>query len=487
MPEPLKIVFVTPECAPWVKTGGLGDVSGALPAALNALGHDVRVLMPAYPAMKPLLPQAQTHIDWPAEGPWPAAKLALVDSGRGFPLWLLDCPALYDRAGSPYGDETARDFDDSARRFGFLSHVAARLSAANSPWPGWQADVLHGNDWPCGLAAAYLQRLPGPRAVSLFTIHNLAFQGMFSLGLSASLAIEPDWLTLDGLLHWDQLSMLKAGINFSDAVNAVSPTYAHEIQQEALGFGMDGVLRARSPHVHGILNGIDTTVWSPQSDPQLTQPYDTHTLERKAANKLALQTRTGLQREAGAMLFGLVSRLTEQKGIDLVVHNLPWLVARGAQLVVLGKGDAALEAQLQQAAEQHHLQVAVHIGFDESLAHQIEAGADAFLMPSRFEPCGLNQMYSQAYGTPPIVRATGGLADSVVDHDADPGAGTGFVFADASSDALLQAMQRAMHVYRDKPAWRALQQRGMQRNFGWDASARRYVALYEAYRRWPDG
>lgn len=475
--QPLKVLFATPECAPWVKTGGLGDVSGALPAALNALGHDTRVLLPAYPALRPLLPTATAAVDLQAQGPWPAARLALVET-PGLPLWLLDCPGLYDRTGGPYGDPSGKDFHDNAPRFGFLSHVAARLSSGDSPWPDWRADVLHGNDWPCGLAPAFLGRMPGPRAATVFTIHNLAFQGMFPPSLASALDLDPSWLTLDGLLHWDRLSLLKAGLQFSGGITTVSPTYAQEIQQPELGFGMDGVLRARSSRLWGILNGIDTAVWNPAADASIAQPYTARTLRRKADNKADLQQRLGLQRDDGALLFGLVSRLTGQKGIDLVAANLPWLLARGAQLAVLGSGDPELEDRLTRAAREHPSQVAVRIGFDEALAHRIEAGADAFLMPSRFEPCGLNQMYSQAYGTPPIVRATGGLADSVVDADEAPDQGTGFVFADATPNSLLQAMQRAWHAYRHKPSWSALQRRCMSRDFGWKSSARRYADVY---------
>lgn len=476
---PLKILFVTPECAPWAKTGGLGDVSAALPQALMRLGHDVRVLMPAYRSMRPLLAQAKRRHTWPAEGPWPEAQLAEVEAG-GLSLLLLDCPGFYDRHGSPYGDPGGPDFEDGARRFGFLSAVAARLSIDPSPRRGWRwrADVLHANDWPTGLAPAYLGLDRHRQAVSVFTIHNLAFQGMFPVERGLSIGLPQSWMSVDGALHWDQLCLLKAGVRYADAVTTVSPTYAREIQEPEMGFGMDGMMRARAADLHGILNGIDPESWNPTRDPLIVQHFDANSLEGKTVNKLALQHRLGLAESNEPVLFGMVSRLTEQKGVDLVLDNIDWLTEQGHQVVVLGKGEARFEQALAQAAARHPGQVSAIAGFDEGLAHLIEAGSDVFLMPSRFEPCGLNQMYSQAYGTAPIVRATGGLADSV--DDAQPGTdkGTGFVFQEPTAMALREALQRALTLRQDGDAWRALQRRGMARRFDWALSAKRYEALY---------
>lgn len=471
----LKVLFVTPECSPWVKTGGLGDVSGALPAALGALGHDVRVLMPAYPALRHLMAGNSNRVALPACGVWPAATLAAVEAA-GFTLWLLDCPELYERAGSPYGDEKGRDHPDNARRFGLLSHVAARISSTRSPWLDWQAQVLHANDWPAGLAAAYLQQMGTARAVAVFTIHNLAFQGNFPAEWASALALPPEWLNVDGLMHWDQISMLKAALRYADAITTVSPTYAKEIQQEPLGFGLDGMLRHRAAALHGILNGIDTKEWNPKLDARIASRYGPSDLSGKRANKAALQQRFGLPLEPATPVFGVVSRLTEQKGIDLILDSVPWLAQSRCQLVVLGRGDARFERQLQKAADAHPENIAVHVGFDESLAHLIEAGADCFLMPSRFEPCGLNQMYSQVYGTLPLVRATGGLADSV--RDADGSGGTGFVFEEATASALQNTLARVLRTYGAPDAWRQLQQQAMSQQFGWDASAARYVRVY---------
>jgi starch synthase len=474
-PPALKILFVTPECAPWAKTGGLGDVSAALPAALGALGHEVRVLMPAYRSLRPLVEAAKERIELPAQEVWPAATLAAVP-GEQFTLWLLDCPALYDHAGGPYGDERGVDYASNAERFGFLSHVAARIASGASPWADWRAEVLHANDWPTGLAAAYLRGLPGPHATSVFTIHNLAFQGNFPAERAAALALPAQWMNIDGLLHWDHISMLKAALRWSDHITTVSPTYAREIQQEPLGFGMDGMLRWRSEDLHGILNGIDTQVWNPQTDALIPARYAPGKLEGKRANKRALQERLGLAPKSDALVFGVVSRLTEQKGIDLILDNLAWIVEQGCQLAVLGSGEGRFELQLREAAAECPNAIAMRTGFDEPMAHLIEAGADAFLMPSRFEPCGLNQMYSQAYGTLPIVRATGGLADSV--RDAASGEGTGFVFKEDSSAALRRTLERALQTYRKPATWKRLQERAMGESFGWQASATRYLAVY---------
>ncbi|HEY0818109.1 MAG TPA: glycogen/starch synthase, partial [Rhizobacter sp.] len=285
-PAALKILFVTPECAPWVKTGGLGDVSSALPAALKELGHDVRVLMPAYRAIAGLAREGSQRTALPAEGVWPAADLVWAPA-EGFELWLLDCPTLYDLPGGPYGDERGADHASNAERFGFLSRVAARLASGASPWRDWRADVLHANDWPTGLAAAYLSRLPAPHARSVFTIHNLAFQGNFPPAKQRALDLPDAWMQVEGegLLHWDQISMMKAALRHADVITTVSPTYAREIQQEKLGFGMDGMLRARASDLHGILNGIDTRVWNPVSDPLIPVRYGAGCLADKDGNK----------------------------------------------------------------------------------------------------------------------------------------------------------------------------------------------------------
>jgi starch synthase len=479
----MKILFVTPECVPYVKTGGLGDVSGALPAALASLGHDVHLLLPAYRGMK-VSGEIGDGVDLPAWGPWPAAQLVPVKVANGVTLLLLACPALYQRAGGPYVDASGKDYHDNALRFGLLSRVAAELGTLRSPLKGWMADVVHANDWPCGLAPMYLaQARTSPAsertAASVLTIHNLAFQGVFGMETADMLGVPHAWRGMDGVEFWGQLSMLKAGLQFADAITTVSPTYAREIQTPAHGAGFDGILRARSSRLHGILNGIDTRLWDPANDPLLPARFSADKLQGKADCKAALQKRLGLPQDKSAMLFAVVSRLTPQKGIDLVLGALPGMVASGAQLVVLGQGEPGLQQALKDAAQKHPRQVSVTLGFDEVLAHLIEAGADVFLMPSRFEPCGLNQMYSQAYGTPPIVAPVGGLLDSVTDVGADPKHGTGFVMTACDPAGLEDAIRRASRLWRDPKQWKRVQANDMARHFGWEDSAQQYVEVYE--------
>ncbi|MGA0571023.1 glycogen synthase GlgA [Variovorax sp. VNK109] len=489
----MKILFVTPECAPLVKTGGLGDVSAALPQALARLGHEVVILMPAYAGVK-LSGRLLTSIPLPATGPWPAAQLLHMDQVPDTApdvRWLfLVCPQLYARSGSPYGDASGADHADNALRFALLSRVAARLAMPRSPL-GWQPDVLHANDWPCGLAPLYLHaaRPPVPKSAtlpvaSIITLHNMAFQGTFGMDQCDRLEIPETARGIDGVEFWGQMSMLKAAVQYADAITTVSPTYAHEIQTPAFGFGMEGVLRAHAPRITGILNGIDTQVWNPRTDRLIARTFDEDDVQGKAVNKAALQALTALKIDPQRMLFGLVSRLTEQKGVDLVVSGAERLFARGGQLVVLGQGDAALADALQALARKHPGKLGVTLGFNETLAHQIEAGADAFLMPSRFEPCGLNQMYSQAYGTPPIVSATGGLADTVDDADDAPVAsahsGTGFVMRDHTAQAFDDAVDRAFKAWAQPARWQAIRRAGMARDFGWESGARRYVEVYAA-------
>ncbi len=475
----MKILFATPECAPLVKTGGLGDVSAALPRALKALGHEVVILMPAYGGMS-VDGSLDAIVHVPAYGTWPAAQLLQVTSPDGMPFLLLSCPALYGSAGTPYGDPAHTSMHEQALRFGLLSRVAALIGTEHNPCD-WRAEIVHANDWPCGLAPLYLHqaRAAGQQGVarSLITIHNLAFQGVLPMEACEVLDIAPVYRGMEGVEFWGQLSMLKAALQFADAITTVSPTYAREIQQPALGFGLDGVLRAQSRKLHGLLNGIDTTLWNPASDPLIAAPYDADRLEAKAVNKAHLRKRCGLQEVDGPLL-GLVGRLTSQKGVDMVLAGVPALLARGAQLVVLGRGDESLESGLRALQEAHPGQVHATLGFDEKLAHQIEAGADCFLMPSRFEPCGLNQMYSQAYGTPPVVTSTGGLADTVTDAGPNLDEGTGFMMLAPTQAEFDLALNRVLQAWKKPALWSDLQRRGMEQNFGWEARAGQYAKLY---------
>ena len=478
--ESLRILFATPECAPWVKTGGLADVSAALPAALEGLGHDVCVLLPAYPSVLEAAAYRRPFVEIPATAHFPACTVHQSPLPSGVPAWLIHCPELFERDGGPYQDRDGRDWDDNAQRFGQLARVAALLAGDANPLD-WRPDVLHCNDWQTGLAPAYLHFAGGARAATVMTIHNLAFQGLFPPEEVARLGLPPESYAIEGVEFWGSLSFLKAGLQYTDAITTVSPTYAREIQREPLGFGLQGLLAARSGVLHGIANGIDVAEWDPSTDRLIAQRYDADRLTSKAFNKEALQERLGLPPEARVPLVGMVSRLTQQKGIDLVVEVAREIVGLPAQLVVLGSGERELESALADVAKASAQRVAVRLGYDEALAHLIEAGADMFLMPSRFEPCGLNQMYSQRYGTPPVARATGGLADTIVDATPETladGTATGFLFEDESPVALLAAIERALELYREPKQWRQLQRTGMAMDFSWGAAARQYAEVY---------
>ena len=483
--ENLRVLFATPECTPWVKTGGLGDVSAALPAALEACGLDVRVLLPAYrPVFAATAACGRRELaTFAAADRFPAVRLLEAPLPSGLPAWLVDCPALYDRDGGPYQDPaTGRDWPDNALRFALLARVAALLAGESSPL-AWRPQVLHVNDWQTALAPVYARLAGGARAATVMCVHNLAFQGLFPPTTAAGVGLPAAIYSVDGAEFYGRLSFLKAGLAYADAITTVSPTYAQEIQREPLGFGMQGLLAARAHALHGILNGIDDEEWNPASDALIARRYDAARLDAKRENKLALQRRMGLPADVDVPLFGFVGRLTEQKGVDLIAEAAPRITAAPAQLTVLGTGERELQEALRALARAHPRQVAAEIGFDEALAHQIEAGADAFLMPSRFEPCGLNQMYSQRYGTPPIAHATGGLCDSIVDctpATLAAGTATGFLFGEPTAGALGDAVERAIAVYREPGTWQALQRNGMARDFGWRASAERYVALYRS-------
>ncbi len=474
----MKVLFATSELAPWVKTGGLGDVAGALPAALRALGVDVRVLVPAYPALLKDFPDAReiARPHWLGGLlPTPALKQALAPDGT--PLLLLDCLQYYDRPGNPYLGPEGRDWPDNHLRFGLLSRVAAWIGSAASTLD-WRPDIVHCHDWQTGLAPAYLNYQPGRQAKSLFTLHNLAFQGIFGRTALSELGLPESAWNISGVEYHGYLSFLKAALQHADAITTVSPSYAREIQTDHEGMGMGGLLRYRGEQLSGVLNGIDTGIWNPAADPHLEHAYSAKRLDGKAANKAGLQQQLGLEQRADLPLFAVVSRLTEQKGVDLLLEVAPQLLALPAQLAILGSGSRAMEQAWTALAQEHKGRCAVTIGFDETLAHRIEAGADVFVMPSRFEPCGLNQMYSLRYGTPPVVRATGGLADTVIDAD-DEKHGNGFVFGPATADALLEALQRAATAWAEPEHWRRLQKRGMARDSSWKESARHYVGLYQ--------
>lgn len=457
-----RVLFAASECAPLAKTGGLGDVCAALPPALRALGLDVRVLLPGY---REVLAAASCRLVAHIEILRLQARLLEARLPGEVPAVILDCPALYDRAGGPYQDAQGRDWPDNALRFGALAKAAALLSSARSPLQ-WRPDVLHCHDWQAALAPAFLAE-ERERTPSVLTIHNLAFQGNFAPEILPALGLPASRYSIDGLEFYGKASFLKGGLLLADALTTVSPTYAAEIQTPEFGCGLDGVLRLRSGVLSGILNGIDTTAWNPAKDRFVEKRYSARDLSSKKVNKAALQKRMGLEETEEMPLFGTVGRMTHQKGTDLILEAIDELAALG-QVALVGTGERALEEAARAAARRYPGRVAASIGFSEPLAHLLEAGADIFLMPSRFEPCGLNQMYSQRYGTPPVVRATGGLADTVEDGR------TGFLF----EGDLAGAARRAAQAWRRPKAWRALQRAGMARDFSWSAAARRYAALY---------
>jgi len=475
----MRVLFVTSEVAPLIKTGGLADVSGALPAALRRLGDDVRVLVPGYTQVLKALDSFKVEAFITGMDGFPDARLFASMLPDGVPLWVIDCPELFQRSGGIYQDSKGVDWEDNPIRFGLLSKVAAIMGGLNSP-VDWKPDVVHCNDWQTGLTPAYMHYAYG-RTPCVMAVHNLAFQGVFAADLVEDLGLPAGSFQPHGVEYYGNLSFLKAGLHYADHITTVSPTYAAEIQTDALGFGLQGLLRSRADRLTGILNGIDEREWNPANDPALAHAYDVKKLGGKAGNKRELQQQMGLNVAPDNPLFGLVSRFTHQKGLDVVLEIAPQLIAMDAQLVLLGSGDATMQADALALARHYPGKIATFVGFDEKLSHLIEAGADIFLMPSRFEPCGLNQMYSQRYGTPPIVNATGGLVDSVVDCNQSTlskGDATGFVLNQLSPEGLLEGIRRALLSYRNKKEWAALQRNGMSKDFSWQKSALKYREIY---------
>jgi len=471
----MRILYAASEAAPLIKTGGLADVSGALPAALRKIGIDCRVLIPGYPVVMYKLESTQQVARFDnlldAEGKPLAARLLLSSMpGSKTPLYVLDAPSAFARSGGPYSDSDGFDYPDNAHRFALLSQIAALLASADSPLD-WRPDILHCNDWQTGLAPAYL-RLSGSATPTVMTVHNLAYQGIFPPEMLADLNLPPHSFAIAGVEYYGNLSFLKAGLYYADHITTVSPTYALEIQQPYLGMGMQGLLASRQHQLSGILNGIDTGDWNPSSDLHLPCEFNVRAPSGKKRCKLKLQEELGLQTLADAPLFGMIARMAHQKGLDLVLAVADGIIDRGGQIALLGTGEKSIEAAVSALVARHPGKVAALIGYDEGLSHRIEAGSDMFLMPSLFEPCGLNQMYSLRYGSVPIVHATGGLRDTVEDGV------TGFVFNEPTPHALWLAVERAFDLYAQKPAWKKLMQAGMNRDFSWEKSALAYQALY---------
>jgi starch synthase len=475
----LRVLFVTSEAYPLIKTGGLADVSYSLPNALRELDIDIRLLIPGYPAVLEQLSLIEVHenINIPPLKQ-PIRLLAGTLPGGRTPVYVIECPSLYERDGGPYQDMAGNDWPDNALRFGILSKVAANFG--NHRWL-FKPDIIHCNDWQTGLVPAFLTFNPNPRAKTVISVHNMAYQGVFDPEVIELFGLPAECFSMFGLEFHGKASFLKAGLYYSNWITTVSPNYAKDIQTPEYGCGLNGLLTKRQSELTGILNGIDTTAWNPEIDPYLSRNYSSKSLPIKVRNTQALRTKLRLAPSKQAPLMGMITRLTEQKGMDLLLPIIPDIINTGAQLAILGSGDEKLEKSLLELAERYPKQISVNLGYNEELAHQIEAGANLFLMPSKFEPCGLNQMYSMCYGTIPIVRRTGGLADTVIDATPDNiqnQMATGFVFEEKNSDALLSCVQRALRTFRDKSTWRQLQINAMTRDFSWHKSAKQYVLLY---------
>ncbi|MBE9525700.1 MAG: glycogen synthase GlgA [Proteobacteria bacterium] len=499
-----KILFVSSELYPLVKTGGLGDVSGSLPKALKSLHQDIRVLIPAYPSAVEKAASVKTvaTINLPKAGfpgnmgfssdiaqtPY-ATILETKLPGSHVKVWMVEF-SIYNRSGGPYQDDQGNEWIDNEKRFALLNYIAVEIAMGYTSL-NWHADIVHCNDWQTGLIAALLfeekkQNNLLTRPATIFTIHNMAHMGIYSKGQFQALQLSPSLWNHHELEFHDDFSFIKGGLVFSDRVNAVSPTYAEEIQTEEFGYGMAGLLRHRSKRLSGIINGIDMKEWDPVNDPMIEQNYSPKNITDKYANKIALQNhfKLPLTRSDGKeiLLLGLVARLVYQKGVDLLLEQMEAILELPVQIVILGSGDLELESRLKQWSLKHPEQLQIQIGYDEKLSHIIEAGADAFLMPSLFEPCGLNQLYSLRYGTIPIVRDTGGLADTVVNsskRNIRNRTATGIIFHEANHITLFDAIHHTYELFQDKKTWKEIMLRGMKQEFSWRESAKQYLHLYE--------
>ena len=480
-----KILFASSEVHPLIKTGGLADVSGSLPLALHEHGQDIRIIIPAYRQCLEALDDINCVATIKLDGVYePVEILQSTLPNSEVPLWLVHSPQHYDRQGGPYGMDEGGDWDDNAARFALFSRAIAAV-ALNQAGLDWQPEVLHCNDWQTGLAVAFVSEYAN-RPKTVFTIHNLAYQGLYPKDVFEALDIPEHFWHSDGLEFYDQLSFIKGGLIYADHITTVSPTYADEICTYEFGYGLEGLLsyRAEQGRLSGILNGIDDQEWDPNADQNIAKRFSIKTLRNKKQNKIAIQEFFHLPVKEEVLVIGLISRLVSQKGIDLSLEVIDRLLEsnEAIQFVCLGSGEEEYEHNLRILRASFPDKVAIHIGYDEKLAHQIEAGADVFLMPSRFEPCGLNQMYSLQYGTLPIVRSTGGLEDTVVDaseQNRKNETANGFKFGPASSEALENTLYRVIDLFQHPRIWRKMMITAMKQDFSWENSAKQYDALYE--------
>lgn len=485
----LKILFVSSEVTPLAKTGGLADVSAALPQSLADMGHEVKVVMPFYRSVikgKNQIDRLDEAYTLPFKGQQVKQNVFSTRLGRSIPVFFVENREFYDREGlygSPKGD-----FSDNAERFIFFSRAALELSRGI----GFQPDIIHCNDWQTGLIPVFLKTLLKDdahysAARTVFTIHNLAYQGVFPAEMMELSGLPASLFNIDGLEFYGRMNFMKGGILFSDVVTTVSQKYSREIQTPEYGHGLEGVLRNRSSDLFGILNGVDYREWNPETDALIAAPYDIGNLAGKKKNKKDLLKIFRLVYQKGTPLIGIISRLAAQKGFDILLQALDDLFQLDVQLVLLGTGDEVYEKKFAEMAAEHSKKMSVKIAFDNALAHKIEAGSDIFLMPSRYEPCGLNQMYSLKYGTIPLVRATGGLDDTITDFDGSSLKGNGFKFEEYSAAALVGTVRRALAVYRDEKLWQKLVQIAMSEDFSWGRSAAQYTQLYSSALSRPAG
>jgi starch synthase len=474
---PLRVLSIASEVFPLIKTGGLADVAGALPGALAHEGVEVRTLVPGYPQVLAKLEAPEPVHKYPALFGGPARIIAA--RATGLDLFVLEAPHLFERPGGPYLGPDGLGWPDNARRFAALARVGADIG--KGAIAGFACDVVQAHDWQAALAPAYLHYDSGPRPRTVVTIHNLAFQGHFPAALLTALGLPPHAMSIDGVEYFGGIGFLKSGLLFADKITTVSPSYAREILTPEFGMALDGLLRSRAPDVEGILNGIDDAVWDPAKDPNLPQKYSALRIDARRRNRSALQERLKLTPDPDAPLLGVVSRMTSQKGLDLLLSSLPDVIAEGVQLAILGAGDPELERGFAAAAESHAGSIGCYFGYEEALAHLVQAGSDFLLVPSRFEPCGLTQLCALRYGAAPIVARVGGLADTVVDANEaalSAGVATGIQFYPPTAPELLQAVRRALAIYRDAAAMRRLRLNGMRADVSWRGPAKKYANLF---------
>ncbi|AJY44595.1 glycogen synthase GlgA [Martelella endophytica] len=473
----MKVLSVASEIYPLIKTGGLADVAGALPLALQGLGIETRTLVPGYPAvMKAVADKAVKLHDFPNLLGEPATLLAAKHAGLD--LLILDAPAYFGRMGNPYNAPHGEGYSDNWRRFAALSKAGAEI--AGGTLSDWRPDIVHTHDWQAAMTTVFMRYAETPEVPSILTIHNIAFQGNFDAGIFPWLGLPSHALAVDGIEYYGRIGYLKGGLQTAWAVSTVSPTYAREIETPQFGMGLEGLISARAHTVHGIVNGIDTDVWDPETDETIARRFTASKLRLRDDNRIRLCENFGLDND-DSPIFSVVSRLTWQKGMDLLAEAVDALVAMGGKLAVLGSGDYNLEQAFLDAVRRHPGRVGTVIGYDETLSHMQQAGADAILIPSRFEPCGLTQLYALRYGCVPVVARTGGLADTVV--DANPAAlasksATGIQFSPVETWSLIHAIRRTIDLYNDKKIWLQMQKQGMKSDVSWDASAARYADLY---------